>query len=166
MKKAFQSITYSFFVLLAVALLSPTQAKASIQAPDSKIVTDYIEKLEDGSYYHITISENESSSISRSIQTRNGSREITYHDPDGVALWKYTLYGTFQYNPGASSTCISSSYTINIYDDNWENTSASSSKSGNRAIGEATFIKKVLFITTHEENVHATLSCDSYGNLS
>lgn len=166
MKKNFLSITCSLFTLLAFALTTPTPAEAASQTPDFQSVSEYIESLEDGSYFHVLISEEVSSSLSRSTQTQAGSKSVTYHDSDGTALWKFTVYGTFQFIPGSSAACTSSSYTINIYEDSWENTAASTTTSGNQAIGDATFIKKVLFITTNIENVHATLTCSAYGTLS
>ncbi|MBR6537074.1 MAG: hypothetical protein IKT67_07710 [Lachnospiraceae bacterium] len=166
MKKIFFTLMCGFFALLSAALATPTQAEAALKDTDSIIVSEHIETLEDGSYFHVTVSELVSPSESRSVQTQHGSREITYHDANGVALWKYTLYGTFQFIPGSSAACISSSYSIDIYDSSWENTYASASKSGNQAIGDGTFIKKVLLITTHTENVHATLTCSAYGTLS
>lgn len=166
MKKFILSITCSLFALLSFTLITPSTAEAASQVPDSRIVSEYFEQLEDGSYFHVIISEELTSSVSRSIQTKTGSRKITFYNADGTALWVFTLHGTFQYIPGSSATCTSSSYTINIYDDSWENTAASTTTSGNQAIGDATFIKKVLFITTNIENVHATLTCSAYGTLS
>lgn len=166
MKKLFLSITCSFFVLLSFALTAPTQAEAESQTPDSRITSEYIEALEDGSYFRVTILEDVIPSISRSTQTKTGSKYTTYYDSDGTVLWKFTVYGTFQYTPGANAACTSISYTINIYDGSWENASASFTTNRNQAVGDATFKKKVLFITTNTENVHLVLSCDTYGNLS
>lgn len=166
MKKIILTLMCGFFSLLTVALTSPTQAEAASKDSDSRIVSDYIETLEDGSYFHVTVSELAFPSEARSVQTQHGSREITYHDADGVALWKYTLYGTFQFIPGSSASCVSSSYSVDIYDNSWESSYASATKSGNQAIGDATFIKKVLLITTQTENIHITLSCNAYGTLS
>ena len=91
---------------------------------------------------------------------------MTYYDADNNALWDFTVYGTFQFIPGSSAGCVSSSYSINIYDSSWENSYASASKSGNQAIGDATFKKKVLNITTNIEDVHLVLTCSAYGTLS
>ncbi|MDD5900502.1 MAG: hypothetical protein PUC73_06350 [Lachnospiraceae bacterium] len=166
MKKIILTLMCGFFALLTVALTSPTQAEAALKDLDSTIVSEYIETLEDGSYFHVIVSELASPSESRSVQTQRGSREITYHDANGVALWKYTLYGTFQFIPGSSAACVSSSYSVDIYDSSWESSYVSATKSGNQAIGDATFIKKVLLITTQTENIHITLSCSAYGTLS
>lgn len=141
--------------------------KATTQASDSKIISEHIELFDDGSYLHVIISEDNNTSNSRSItQTKSGSRKTTYYDSDGTALWTFTIYGTFKYTPGANAACTSSSYTVDIYDDSWDNTAATSSINGNQAVGDATFIKKVLFITTQTEHVHLVLTCNIYGQLS
>lgn len=165
MKKRLYKIICSLTLLFALTLAISTPAKAALQQPDFQIVSEYIEQFEDGAYLHVIISEDVTASNSRSTQSKCGSNKTTYYDADGTALWVFTLHGSFQYTPGVSASCTSSSYSINIYDDNWENTAASAYKSGNQAIGDATFKEKILFITTETENVHTTLSCDSYGNL-
>ena len=162
MKKILLLLLCSTFFFLTI--VTPAQAASPVH--DSRNVSDYIETLDDGSYFHVVISEDINTSFARSALTKSGSRTVTYHVADGTAVWQFTLNGTFQFTPGVSSSCISGSYSINIYDSSWENTSASSSTSGNQAIGNATFIKKVLFITTQTENVSVALACDSYGNLS
>ncbi len=169
MKKNFFPITCSLIALLTVVLTSPQPAEATSQfsrSSGSYVTSEYIECLEDGSYFHVTISEEETSSLSRSVQTKSGSKKTTYYDANNTALWDFTLYGTFQYTPGSSAACTSSSYSFNIYDNSWENSYASASKSGNQAIGDATFIKEVLFVTTNIEDVHLVLTCSAYGTLS
>lgn len=161
MKRLLLFLLCSAFFFLTVA--TPAQAASPVR--NSRIVSDYVETLEDGSYFHVTISEDITSSFSRSVQTKSGSRIVTYHGADGTAAWQFTLNGTFRFAPGVSSSCSSSSYSISIYDSSWENTSASSSASGNQAIGNATFIKKVLFLTIQTENISVSLACDPYGNL-
>ncbi len=166
MKKIFLSMACSLLILFSIIISTPIQANASIQRSDSQVVSEYIETLEDGSYFHVIITEEATSSLSRSTQTISGSKHTTFHDSNGTALWKFTVYGTFQYIPGSSAGCVSSSYSINIYDNSWENSYANASKSGNQAIGDATFKKKVLNITTNIEDVHLVLTCSAYGTLS
>lgn len=155
-------------VLAFFALVTPIPAKAATtQTSDSKIISEHIELFDDGSYLHVIISEDNNTSNSRSItQTKSGSKSMIYYDANDTMLWKYTLYGTFKYTPGANAACTSSSYTVDIYDDNWENTAAASSINGNQAVGDATFIKEMLFIPTHTEHVHLVLTCNIYGQLS
>ncbi len=166
MKKTLLSIACCLITLCTLTLKTPIQAEAALQSSSSQVISDYIETLEEGSYFRVTVLEDVSTSISRSTQTKSGSKYVTFYDADDNALWTFTVYGTFEYTPGANATCISSSYSVNIYDDSWENTLATSSTNGNQAVGDATFIKKVLFITTHKENVRLILSCNAYGTLS
>lgn len=169
MKKNFISITCSLITLLLVVLTLPQPAEAASQVSqlsDSYVASEYTEYLEDGSYFHVTISEEETSFLSRSVQTKSGSRKTTYYNANGTALWDFTVYGTFQYTPGSSAACTSSSYSFNIYDNSWENSYASASKSGNQAIGDATFNEKVFLITTNIRDVHLVLTCSAYGTLS
>ena len=166
MKKTLLSIACCLLTLFIFTTKTPSQAEAALQAPSSQVVSDYIETLEGGSYFRVTVLEDVSPSFSRSTQTKSGSKYVTFYDADDNALWTFTVYGTFEYTPGANAACISSSYSVNIYDDSWENTLATSSTNGNQAVGDATFIKKVLFITTHKENVRLVLSCNAYGTLS
>ncbi|MBE5929805.1 MAG: hypothetical protein E7268_01940 [Lachnospiraceae bacterium] len=166
MKKHYLSIVCSLLTLFTFTVSAPVQAEAALQVPDSQVVSEHIETLDDGSYFLITITEDISSCDTRSTQTKSGSKCMTYYDADNNALWDFTVYGTFQFIPGSSAGCVSSSYSINIYDSSWENSYASASKSGNQAIGDATFKKKVLNITTNIEDVHLVLTCSAYGTLS
>lgn len=99
-------------------------------------------------------------------KTVSGGKDATYKDSDGNLEWKYTLSGTFSYVPGVSSTCTSATYKNNIYDDSWSFSDGSATKSGNKAIGKGTYVKKFLFITTKTCNVDISITCDTYGNLS
>jgi len=165
MKKMLLSVVCSFLTLFTFIVSAPTPAMANLQVPNPQIVSEYIEILEDGSYFHVIITE-DTSSISRSTQSISGSKYTTYHDSNGTALWEFGVHGTFQFIPGSSAGCVSSSYSINIYASGWENTYASASKIGNQAIADATFKKKVLLITTNIEDVHLVLTCSAYGTLS
>lgn len=169
MKRNFFPIICSLLALLLVVLTSPHPAEAASQTSrlsDSYVASEYIEYLEDGSYFHVTISEGETSFLSRSVQTKSGSRKTTYYDANGTALWDFTVYGTFQFIPGSSAACTSSSCSFNIYDSSWENSHSSAGKSGNQAIGDATFNEKVFLITTNIRDVHLVLTCSAYGTLS
>ncbi len=175
MKKTLISVTGCFILLLSCVFTSPTQVMAASPSDKSQIVSDYIESLEGGSYFRVTITEatptvtaplvSRSTWSSRSVQTKSGSKSIAYYNSDNELAWEFTLHGTFQYIPGSSAACTSASYSISIYDSNWLNSYASSTTNGNQAIGDATFKRKVLFVTTNMEDVHLTLSCNAYGTL-
>lgn len=175
MKKYLLLTICSLIILLSVGVVTPTNAEAASHIEKAQLVSECINILDDGSFFHITITESlpetascfsQSMLSTRSTQTKSGSKTVAYYNSDNEVVWEFTLYGTFQYIPGSSAGCVSSSYSINIYDSNWENTYASASKSGNQAIGDATFKEKILFVTTQARNVHVTLSCNAYGTLS
>ena len=98
--------------------------------------------------------------------TKTGSKYYILRNKNGAELWRFTVHGTFSVNSGVSSTCTGVSHSISITEDAWQNESASTSRSGNQAIGDATFIKKLLFITVETKGCHVVLTCDSNGNLS
>lgn len=166
MKKMLLSIVCSFLTLFTFTVSAPVQAMATLQVPNPPIVSEYIETLKDGSYFHVIITEDATFSIARSTQTISGSKYTTYHDSNGTALWEFGVHGTFQFIPGSSAGCASSSYSINIYDSNWESTYASASKIGNQATADATFKEKIFLITTNIRDVHLVLTCSAYGTLS
>ena len=165
MKKILSCIICSFSALLIIISANVSLAKAATNEKDSHIISEYIEVLEDGSYYVITVIE-DSVSSSRATQTVSGSKHMTYYDAGNIARWKFTVHGTFQFIPGSSATCASSSYSIDIYDSSWINTAANTYPSGNHAIGNATFKKTVLSVPTQTEHASITLTCTAYGTLS
>lgn len=165
MKKIIRFIACGLVVFITCCLIAPASVGVASQTQEARIVSDYIEYLEDGSYFHIVITETVDTS-SRSTYTKSGEKSVTYRDENGVGKFTFTLYGTFQFIPGSSAACTSSSYSVNIYDAAWENTAASATTSGNHALGDATFKEKALFITTNIQDVHVTLTCTAYGTLS
>lgn len=175
MKKYLLSTVCSLILLLSVGMVTPASVEAASHIEKGQLISECINILDDGSFFHITIAESlpetascfsQSILSARSTQTKSGSKKIAYYNSDNEVVWEFTLHGTFQYTPGSSAGCVSSSYSINIYDSSWENTYASASKSGNQAIADATFKEKILFVTTQARNVHITLSCNAYGTLS
>lgn len=139
--------------------------------------TSYTVQLEDGStvtYFSdgskLTVSgviEDESTtSTLATAKTVTKHREATYTNGNGEVDWRYTLYATFSYVPGVSSTCTNTYYTQNIYEGNWTFSNGSATKSGNKAYGKGTYELKVLFITTKTCNIDISLTCDVNGNVT
>lgn len=122
----------------------------------------YTEYLDDGSYLVITI---ETERLSRATNTITGKKTATYKDNNDETLWTATLKGTFSYT-GSSATCTASSITYSITDDAWKITSATASKSGNKAIGNVTAKKYVLGISLKTVEKEITLTCSASGTLS
>lgn len=106
------------------------------------------------------------------ISTYSNEKTITKHriasfkDANGKLCWEYTLYGEFSYVYGVSSTCTRASYTQHIYDDGWEFSDGSATRSGNVAYGKGTYKKSLLFITIKTYNIDISLTCDIYGNVT
>lgn len=165
MKKIIRFIACGLVVFITCCLMAPASVGVASQTQESRIVSDYYEYLDDGSYFHIVITETVDAS-SRSTYTKSGEKSVTYRDADGVGNFTFTLYGSFQFIPGSSAACTSSSYSIDIYDANWENTTANAYALGNQAIGDATFKEKIFLITTDIQDVHLTITCTAYGTLS
>lgn len=133
-------------------------------APPTKAISTSTVLFEDGSYIEKEIFE-QTNDISTFSSTKSGSARITYKNSDDEIMWTATLTATFKYT-GSSATCTSSNITYNVNDSSWQIVSATTSKSGNTAIGYVT--AKHYFvgvpIKTVEESI--TLTCSANGTLS
>ena len=124
----------------------------------------YIEYFNDGSYITTTISEVSSISV-YSSNSKSGTKTTTYTGSDGDVKWEATLRGTFTYN-GTSATCTSSSITHSSKDSNWKITSATASKTNNKAIGDITAKQYAFGIPMDTVNITIILTCSANGTLS
>lgn len=166
MKKCFTLFITA--VILTIGFSSvPFSAHAETNnAALEKILYETTEYFEDGSSATIIVTEESSAPVRSAAYSKSGSKYYIFYDKDKNELWRFTVYGTFTVNPGSSSTCTQSSYSVSISDDAWENESASVYHSENQAIGHAVFIKKFLFFTVDTQNCNVVLKCDANGNLS
>lgn len=96
---------------------------------------------------------------------RKPEARYTYYTNDDELVWKVTLRGSFTYN-GTTSSCTSSSVSINVIDDSWYTVSQSADKTANQAHAVVTMGKKMLGITISKIKVELTLNCDKNGVLS
>lgn len=117
--------------------------------------------FDDGSYIVTIITE----SPSRATKTKSGTKTLSHYNDDNEKLWDATLKGTFTYT-GSSATCTNSTISYNIYNNNWKITSATASKSSNKAIGDIIAKRYVLGIPTKTVEQTITLSCSASGTLS
>lgn len=124
-----------------------------------KIISQTTEYYEDGTYAVITVVETEP--VTRA-STKGGEKTHTEYNPDGSVAWEFTVYGTFSVDIGTSVTCTNSSYSVNIVSSEWRRVSSIAKRSGNQAIGDASFING----SGETRSCHVVLSCDKYGNLS
>lgn len=166
LSKKLLSLFFSF-ILIAFAI-QPIQAKdiSSASRSDKVIVSEEIQYLENGMTLSIIITEDNSVSPRIISYTRSGSKTYLFKDSDGNEIWHFTVTGVFTVTTGVGATCTSASYSTSISDDAWELDSASAYESGNQAVGTATFIKKILFITIDSIDCDVTLTCDANGSLS
>lgn len=157
-----------FFSISISAHAEPTENTLEV------VIQETIEYFEDGSSLTITVTEvpidmtaDDSSTLAlTSSYLMAGAKHYTFYDQDHNELWRFTVNGTFSVNPGVSATCTEDSFDFSISDNSWHNESASSYHSGNQSIGDATFIKKILFLTVDTQTCHVALTCDSNGNLT
>ena len=154
-------------VTLTVILLLMTTTVFAVSAENEAVVSREIIYNPDGSYTEIIITEKASNIMPRAeVYSRSGSKAYNHRDSNGNILWTFTLHGTFDVKAGVSATCKKVSYSTSNIASGWSLDSASTGKSANKAIGNATFKYKVLLITTKTEDISVTLSCDGNGNLS
>ena len=160
-------------LLMTTAMLTVGFASTSLSAcaaagniAHEKIISVTTEYFEDGSSVTIIVSEESTALTRASTYSKSGSKHYVFSDQNNIEFWRFTVHGTFTVNPGISVTCTEDSYSIEISDDTWHNESASTYHSGNQAIGDAAFVKKLLFIPIDTINCNVILSCDSNGNLS
>ncbi|MEE0928970.1 MAG: hypothetical protein UIG59_07230 [Acutalibacteraceae bacterium] len=132
-----------------------------------QVVSTTTAYLDDGTIIEIIIYEEFQNVMPISnTYTKTGIKTYNCKNSDGTVLWWFKLSGQFDVNEGVSSVCTSSWYSHSILNNNWSLKSASTSESSNKAMAEATFIRKVLFITAETKDISLTLTCDKNGNLS
>ncbi len=158
-------------VAMIVLFTIPTvQAKGldNVLSKQELVSEETIEK--DGLYITVSIFEDKQTKSDAipysSIYEKSGKKTYTAKNADKETLFSFTVYGSFTVNTGISASCTKSSYSYSIANNAWELKTASTQCSGNRAVGNAEFIKKLLFVTVDTFDAHIVLNCDSNGNLS
>ena len=96
----------------------------------------------------------------------SGSKVYNSTNAAGEVQWTFRVTGVFKVVEGSSVYCTSASHSYSIVNNNWNFVSGSSYKSGNKAIGNAEFNRKVLGIVVETDTCTVTLTCDANGNLS
>ena len=158
MKRFFAFIISISMIISLCIIASNAQVPTSITCNESLLV-----QYDDGSYITVSIGKSGNPNSRGAV---SDCKSYTYTNGSGEVEWVYTLYGTFAYVYGTSSTCTKVSYDYTIYDDSWEFSNGSCSRSGGTAYGYGTFKNKIFGITTKTVNIDASLTCDIYGNLS
>lgn len=115
----------------------------------------------DGSYLMISIED-----ISpRAANTRVAYKYYRYYDSDDNLEWEARLDASYTYD-GTTSSCISASCTVTVYDSKWYEYSNSTTFSGDTATTELVMGQKFMGITIAKREYTITLTCDKDGNLS
>lgn len=154
-------------IILTVVLLFTAFFMFAVSAESEVVVSREVIYNPDGSYTEIVVTEKISNIMPRAeTYTKSGSKSISGKTANGNTAYTFTLHGTFTVRAGVSATCTNVSYSTSNIASGWNLDSASTGKSANKAIGNATFKYKVLLITTQTEDISVTLSCDGNGNLS
>lgn len=168
MNKFIKALASSFMVIiLALLTIQPLSARGlPASTVHETLVSETTLQLDNGMSVTILITEEPTRSTRAMTYTKSGSKYYIFRDSDGNELFRFTVTGVFTVVPDVSATCTSASYSTSISDDAWEVDSASAYASGNQAIGSATFIKKVLFVTVDTASCDVTLTCDVNGSLS
>lgn len=165
MKKIFLFlISVTMWIAAFQTTTLPSYAKSGSETME-RAANETMVYFEDGSYMTITLKE-EIAANPRASYDRKASKDVILHNSSGKELWRFTVYGSFSVNPGISAACTAASYSVSISDSAWQNESASASYTGNQAIGDAAFIRKLLGITVESKSCHVVLTCDSDGNFS
>ncbi len=154
-------ICYAVLIIMLFSAISFNAVAYSTSADET--ITSTTTYLDDGSYLVTIITEDLSNA--KATNTKSGSKTTTYYSATDEALWKATLNGTFSYT-GSSATCTAASITHTVYDSSWKITSATATKSGNKAIGDIVAKHYVLGIPIKTLEKNLTITCSASGTLS
>ena len=156
--------------LMTLCLMFYSFSAFAAETAESKtteqLVSQTTEYYEDGTYAVITVTEEVSKSTRGTVYSKAGSKDYVRRGTSGEELYRFTVHGTFTVATGVHAMCTTSSYSVNISDNAWSNKSASTYEHSNQAVGNATFTKKILFVTTDTRDCQVILSCDANGQLS
>ena len=164
--KKFLAICLTFVVACSCfAFVSTAETEAS--SSNEVTVSKTIEQLDGGYILETVVTEETLGKTARANEyVRVGTKTNRLKNTSGEVLWTFTLRGQYDVVEGVSSVCTLASYSHSISDSSWSLDSASTTKSGNKAMASATFKKKLLFVTTETKTINLTLTCDKNGNLS
>lgn len=163
-------------LILSVTFALPVMAQGEMIDKSELVVEEvrsFTEYHEDGSYTEVTviseavqdISKSDSMSMLSSSYYKSGTKMFRQFNSSGQMIYTFSLHATFLIQPGVYVRCINSSYSHSIYNSTWSLSSGSSYYTNDRAYGNATFIKRVLFVPIETHHVSITLSCTASGSF-
>lgn len=140
-------------------------SESSAETQNMVLVSQTTEQISDDMYIEISVYEE--SIVSRASEfEKDGVKTYRCRTQDGEIIWTFSVKGIFIVNQGVSAVCTSSVSSHEIYNNNWHFSGSTCRASGNQAIGDAEFIRKLLGITVETETCHVVLTCDVNGNFS
>lgn len=167
MKNSMKSIKFLFLCSIIIVGMSWLQS-VDVKAEASNDVE--VEYFDDGSYMVTTFEDvefdtDEEVTLLSTYKTVSKSKSSTYYTASGVAQWKFTIAGTFQYN-GTTSSAKSASSSVTIYNSQWSVKSRNAYTSGNSVKGDIACTKKNLIIIPVTISRSLTLTCSKDGVFS
>ncbi len=163
--KKLLSVILSVIIITTLFSFTASANAATANIP-YRLISETVEFLDDGSSVITSVYEYGLPQSRGSTYSKTGAKTRTAKNVDGEVIWKFKVTGTFSVNTGASATCTAASYSVSDLSNGWELKSATATRSGNKAIANGTFQRKVLFIVTDTQDCSVTLQCDANGNLS
>lgn len=153
-------------VVLVVAMMVCAVPAVSAQESAPTVVSESVEYFADGSYAVTVVTEESAAGVARAGYTKNGSKTYTHYNSNGSVNFTFTVTGTFVVNEGVVSACTTARYSHTISNSSWSLQTANAAKTGNQAVGSATFIRKTSGVTVETFDVSRTVTCDKYGVIS
>lgn len=154
----------AFLITILLIFTTNINAFAVVNEP-SENTTSEIMYFDDGSYIETTLTIEESNISTFATNTISGSRKMIYKNSDGEAQWTAILKGTFTYT-GSSATCTASSISYTIENSKWKISSATASRSGNKATGNIIAKRYTFGIPVQTVEAPIAITCSATGVLS
>ena len=153
------------FLLAVIMVFSVFSISAYAEESSDVVISETIEYLEDGCYIVSTLVVEAENTLARTTYSKTGSRTSVLYISDSEKMVTLKLTATFSYT-GSSATCTAASTSYTIHVDSWKVTSATATKSGNKATGEFTSKHYVMLIPVQTINSTITITCSNSGTLS
>ena len=166
MNKKFTLLLSLVFVFCFLTNISVSAAPFTDYSVNSS--NSYIEYLDDGSYFVITLESNDGTATLSTNKV--GTKTTTYYSSSNVALCALTISATFSYD-GSTVSCVGTQYKTYSYDDEWsvENIVTSRNNSSTTkasATASGNFVMRSLGIKVKSIPTSTTIYCDKNGTLS
>lgn len=169
MKKIISSLTIFLTTLFVFAnnhvlLTNAASATTTEEIIKGNVISTEIIPLDESYYMEVITYDTTPSQVSRATasKVKKASKTHNIKNAADATLVSYTLSAEFTYN-GTTSTCTYVSHSETVYDSTWYFSSATASKSGNKATGSYTAKCPTLGQTVSNT---ITITCDANGNIS